>query len=87
MALPPADVLLEASQVLLQDLELSAANRTANLSKVLRHELETWIEQAALAMLARWFIENRDALLGREARPEIGPVSVDIFTRERKKSA
>jgi hypothetical protein len=87
MPIPPLDFLLEASSISLQDLELASLNRSGNLSKALRHELEMWIEQAALAMLARWFIENREAILCRDVSPQIGPVSVELFTRDRKKSA
>ena len=71
----------------MQDLELAALNRSANLSKVVKHELDLWIEQAAIAMVARWMIENRDKLLeGRTI--EVKPKKAEFFAvREEKKSA
>jgi hypothetical protein len=87
MALPPLEFLLEASGLSLQDLELAALNRSANLSKVLKHELDLWIEQMAAAMIARWIMENREALL-RGNSVEIKPKKVEFFdAREGKKSA
>lgn len=71
----------------MQDLELAALNRSANLSKVVKHELDLWVEQAAIAMVARWMLENRDKLLeGRTI--EVKPKKADFFAvREEKKSA
>jgi hypothetical protein len=66
----PLDFLREASPRSLQDLELAAQNRGANLSKAIRAELEAWVEQVATAMLARWFIENRDRLETAGAAPK-----------------
>ena len=62
-SLPPLSFLLEASRTSLQDLELAALNRSANLGKAVRSELQQWIEQSAAAMLARWMIEHREELL------------------------
>lgn len=62
-AMPPLDFLLDASLTSLHDLELAALNRSANLGKATKTELCEWIEQSAIAMLARWMIENREALL------------------------
>ncbi len=87
MDLPPLEFLLEASGISLQDLELAALNRSANLSKVLKHELDLWVEQVAAAMLARWMMDNREALLSRR-EVEIKPQKVEFFdVREGKKSA
>jgi hypothetical protein len=83
MTLVPIDFLLEASPKSLQDLELAALNRSANLSKTLKTELDAWVEQLALAMLARWMIENREVLL----RAAVKPKSVDLFEAPKKKSA
>lgn len=85
MALLPPDFFLNASLISLEDLELAARNRSGNLSKVLRHELDMWVEHEATAMMARWFIENRETLARREITPEITPKSTGLFAKERKK--
>lgn len=78
----PLSFLMEASHSSLQDLELAALNRSANLGKAVRSELEQWIAQCATAMLARWMIENREHLLGGGAGPE--PLSLEnIFSQRR----
>lgn len=66
--LPPLSFLLDASRACLQDLELASLNRSANLGKAVRSELEQWIAQCATAMLARWMIENRETLLSAGAQ-------------------
>jgi hypothetical protein len=66
-ALPAIDFLLESSTRSLQDLELASLNRSANLARAVRSEIEQWIEQTAAAMVARWMIENREALLSAGA--------------------
>jgi hypothetical protein len=87
MPLPPLEFLFEASAMSLQDLELAALNRSANLSKVLKHELDLWVEQMAAAMIARWMMDNREALL-RGSSVEIKPKKVEFLeAREEKKSA
>jgi hypothetical protein len=83
-ALPPISFLLEASPTSLQDLELASLNRSANLGKAVKSELQMWIEQSAAAMLARWMIENREALLAAGAAIDT-PDLADLF--ERRKSA
>lgn len=65
----PLSFLLDASRSCLQDLELASLNRSANLGKAVRSELEQWITQCATAMLARWLIDNRDTLLSRAETP------------------
>ncbi|TMI88341.1 MAG: hypothetical protein E6H00_12980 [Bacillati bacterium ANGP1] len=77
---PPLSFLLGASTNSLEDLELAALNRRANLAKAVRYELEQWIEQSAAAMVARWMLENREALLGGTAAIEAVPVLEDLFT-------
>jgi hypothetical protein len=57
------DFLMESSLSSLQDLELAALNRSSNLGKGVKAELEQWVEQKAIAMLARWLIQHREALL------------------------
>lgn len=87
MALPPLEFLLDASKMSLQELELSALNRSANLSKILKIELDTWIEQMAVAMIARWMLDNREALLSWQ-QIEIKPKKVEFLgTGEEKKTA
>lgn len=89
MPLPSLDFLLEASLRSLEDLELASRNHAANLSKALRRELEAWIEQEAAAMLARWMIDNREALFRAGAlRIELKPQKVEFFSvREGEKTA
>lgn len=89
MSIPPLDFLLEASLMSLQDLELASLNRSANLSKALRREIEAWIEQEAIALLARWMIENRDVILqGAALTVEVKPKKAEFFeAREVKKTA
>lgn len=53
------DFLRYASDNSLQNLELASHNRASNLSKSIRIELDSWVEQRATAMLARWALENR----------------------------
>lgn len=87
MAIPPVEFLFDVSASMLQDLELASRNRSANLSKALKAEIDLWIEEMAIALLARWMRENREALLGMTTI-EIKPKSVDFFaTGEGKKSA
>jgi hypothetical protein len=83
MPLPQLDFLLESSMRSLEDLELSSLNRAANLSKAVRTELDDWIEERAKAMLSRWMIQHRDALVF----PEIKPKQVELFEAETKKRA
>jgi hypothetical protein len=84
-ALPPLDFLLEASLISLQDLELAALNRSANLGKAVKSDLEQWIEQCAAAMLARWMIENREALLS--AGVAVNGKLEDVFEQTRRKKS
>lgn len=90
MPLPDPDFMLEVSEISLQELELAALNRSANISKSLKRELDLWVEQTACAMLARWMRDNRETIL-RAGMPEIGPTkhsSVDFFkSLEVKKTA
>ena len=84
-ALPPIDFLLEASLISLQDLELAALNRRANLSRAILSELDQWVEQSATAMLARWMIEKREELLQVGAIDERNlEEAFERFKQERK---
>lgn len=84
MAIPPLDFLLEASLDSLRDLELASLNLSANLAKGLRREIDLYVEQVAVAMVARWMIENRQRLLA----PALTPKQVELFKpHEQKKLA
>lgn len=74
----PIDFLLESSMRSLQDLELSSLNRAANLEKAIRTELNAWKEETAKAMLCRFMIENRDALVLPEV-PTLKPKQAELF--------
>lgn len=89
MSMPALDFLLEASVTSLEDLELASLNRSANLSKTLKRELDTWVEQVASAAVARWVIENRERLFREANRTvEIKPKKADLFeVRDAQKSA
>lgn len=78
----PLEFLLDASTVSLQDLEIASLNRSANLSKTLRVELEAWVAQEASAMLARWFIEHREAMM--RVTVEVQPKKVELFNVQEK---
>lgn len=83
MPLPSLDFLLESSLHSLQDLELSTLARSSNVGKGVKVEMEEWVEQLAAAMLARWMIENREALL--RAAASRNPVQLeDVFRPTRK---
>lgn len=87
MPMPTLDFLLEASGRSLQDMELAARNRAANLSKQLRIEIEAWIEQETAAAVARWMFENREEII-KYARSEIvvEPKRIEPFRREQKRA-
>lgn len=85
-AMPPLSFLLEASMGSLQDLELAALNRSSNLGKAAKEEIQQWIEQSAVAMLARWMMSNRDALREALQATEIQEVA-DIFEALRQKKS
>ena len=85
-AMPPLSFLLEASMGSLQDLELAALNRSSNLGKAAKEEIQQWIEQSAVAMLARWMMSNRDALREALQATEIQEVT-DIFEALRQKKS
>lgn len=88
MPLLPLDFLMEASARSLQDCELASRNRSANLSKIIRRELEAWIEQEAAAMLAQWIRENREAIIRYAATTvEMEPKKIDFLKRDERKSA
>lgn len=86
-AMPSLDFLLDASKMSLQDLELAALGRSSRLTKQLRSSLDECIAQLATALLARWLIENREALLRAGADPQKVTLD-DLFgEQERQRSA
>jgi len=73
---PPWEFLLSASRNSLQSYELSRLSHAANLRKEIGQLLDSWLEENAAAMLARWLIEHserplrvHDAPQANEARP------------------
>lgn len=57
------EFLRESSPALLGSVELASLNRAANMEKEIRVMLEQWANDLATALLARFLIDNRDALL------------------------
>jgi hypothetical protein len=74
---PPWDFLLSASRNSLQSYELSRLSHAANLRKEIGQLLDSWMEENAAAMLARWLMEQQrerplrtsDAPQASESRP------------------
>lgn len=86
MSLPDLNFLFEVSVRSLQEVELAALNRSANLSKAVKHELDLWVEKEAEAMLARWFLDNREALLQAALkRIELRPKKVELLESSKEK--
>ncbi len=57
---PPWDFLLSASLTSLQSFELSRLSHAANLRKEIGQLLDSWLDENAAAMLARWLMEQRE---------------------------
>ena len=57
---PPWEFLLSASRNSLQSYELSRLSHAANLRKEIGQLLDSWLEENAAAMLARWLMEKRE---------------------------
>lgn len=86
MSLPDLNFLFEVSVRSLQEVELAALNRSANLSKAVKQELDLWVEKEAEAMLARWFLDNREALLQAALkRIELRPKKVELLESSKEK--
>ena len=62
---PPWEFLLSASRNSLQSYELSRLSHAANLRKEITQLLDSWLEENAAAMLARWLMQ-RENLAARE---------------------
>ena len=60
---PPLDFLLVCSGVSLHDFELNRLNAAANLRKHISQINDDLIKAEAEALLARWLMEYRDAIL------------------------
>jgi len=72
---PSLRYLLACSKESLYDLELAALNRSANCLRVAKTEWEEAVAQREIAGVARWLIENRDALLQMTSRTvDVRPV-------------
>lgn len=84
MPLPTLNFLLSASQVSLQDLELASLNRASNLGKAVSRDIDEWVEQLAAAMMARWMMDNREALLAAGAQLSTEADLRDKFAMRKK---
>jgi hypothetical protein len=73
---PPWEFLLSASRNSLQSYELSRLSHAANLRKEIGQLLDSWLDENAAALLARWLMEqperplpSSDAPQASEAKP------------------
>jgi hypothetical protein len=66
---PPWEFLLSASRNSLQSYELSRLSHAANLRKEIGQLLDSWLEENAAAMLARWLMEERERPLRVQDAP------------------
>jgi hypothetical protein len=74
----PVEFLLDSSRSSLQDLQLAALARSANLAKAVKSEIDQWVEQLAVAMLARWMMEHRETLISRDVEGKEATLE-DVF--------
>jgi hypothetical protein len=65
---PPWEFLLSASSNSLQSYELSRLNHAANLRKEITQLLDSWLDENASALLARWLIRQREHPVAEEAK-------------------
>jgi hypothetical protein len=65
MPIPSLEFLFDASKRSLEDAELAELNRSSNFAKAMRVEMDAWVEACAAAMVTRWMMDNREALLSR----------------------
>jgi hypothetical protein len=72
---PPWEFLLSASSNSLQSYELSRLNHAANLRKEITQLLDTWLDENASALLARWLMRQREHPLVEEAGHTVHSVS------------
>ena len=72
---PSLQYLLTCEKQSLYDLELAALNRSANCLRVAKTEWDEAVAQREIAGVARWLIENRDALMQMTSRTvDVQPV-------------
>ena len=64
---PNWEFLLSASSNSLQSYELSRLNHAANLRKEITQLLDTWLDENASALLARWLMRQREHPVVEEA--------------------
>ena len=57
---PPWEFLLSASSNSPQSYELSRLNHAANLRKEITQLLDSWLDENASALLARWLMRQRE---------------------------
>jgi hypothetical protein len=69
---PPWEFLLSASRTSLQSYELSRLSHAANLRKEIGQLLDSWLEENAAAMLARWLMEQRERPPRVQDAPQAG---------------
>ena len=73
---PPVQYLRECSDNSLRQFEVIKLEHVANLHRELRAGWEEMLEESALALLARWMIDNRAAL-----RSRMWPVEAPLAAR------
>ena len=73
---PPWEYLCQASRPSLQSFELTRLNHAANLHKEFMTLLHQWLEETAMAMLARWLLEH-PTHLQHEPRPFLEQVDLE----------
>lgn len=82
---PNWEFLLSASSNSLQSFELSRLNHAANLRKEIAKLLDSWLDENASALLARWLLRQREhpgvelGADGGNVPGEAGPAVSDNF--------
>lgn len=72
MTIPDPQVFSDLTETSLQDLEMAAHSRAANLRKSIARQLEMWVEEVAVATMCRWMLEHRKELNIRPGRAARG---------------
>lgn len=75
MTIPGPEVFSDLTELGLQDLEMAANTRAANLRKSIIKEIDLWIENREVASIARWMIMWRRSVAARASKRDvdIGP--------------
>ena len=85
---PPWEFLLSASHNSLQSYELSRLSHAANLRKEIAQLLDSWLEENAAAMLARWLMQHRENPAAHEhTEADLGDEPLVAAAPERTSSA